>query len=166
MHNSKKRKLFKLLYKHILWQEEETEGGSTVSQATTSPLAIAFPSLAKGKIKMQPVERMFGNKTHIKVILLFYTNSDYYNNITGLAKTLDKSYTTVKKVIADFIEAGLLSETRVGTSRMIKVKDTGPYTKALFGFVDSIHSIEESQSIKEKIERRTRRGSKIARVVL
>lgn len=78
---------------------------------------------------------------------------------------LDKSRVTVRKVIGDFLEAEVLSERSVGTSRMIKVKDTGPYTEALFGFIDSLHSIEEKKRIEEKIEQRTHQGSKIARVL-
>lgn len=113
---------------------------------------------------MQPVEKMFGNSTHIKVILLFYTNGGYFNNITGLAKMLDKSHVTVRKVIADLLEAGVLSEMNIGKSRVIKINDTSPYTEALFGFIDSMHSIEENKSIGEIIERRTtHQGSKIER---
>jgi DNA-binding GntR family transcriptional regulator len=113
---------------------------------------------------MQPVEKMFGSSTHIKVILLFYSNGGYFNNITGLAKMLDKSHVTVRKVISDLLEAGILSELNIGKSRVIKINEDSPYTEALFNFIDSMRSISENKSIGEIIERRTAHaGSRIER---
>jgi len=104
---------------------------------------------------MQTVEKMFGNSTHTKVILLFYNNGGYFNNITGLAKKLDKSHVTVRKVISDLIDAGILSELSIGKSRVIKINEHGPYKDALYAFIDSMRSINENKSIEEIIKMRT-----------
>ena len=106
---------------------------------------------------METLEKMFGNNTHIKVILLFYNNGGYFNNITGLAKMLDKSHVTVRKVVSDLIEAGVLSELDIGKSRVIKINENCPYTEALFNFINSMSSLKEKKSVGEIIERRTDR---------
>jgi hypothetical protein len=104
---------------------------------------------------MEILKKIFGNNTHIKVILLYYSNGGYFNNITGLAKILDKSHVTVRKVVSDLLEAGILSEMDIGKSRVIKVNENNPYTEALFKFINSMHSIKEGKSIGEIIEQRT-----------
>jgi len=49
---------------------------------------------------MDILKKIFGkNSIHLKVILLFYNNNGYFNNITGLANTLNVSHVTVRKVI-------------------------------------------------------------------
>jgi hypothetical protein len=107
---------------------------------------------------METLEKMFGNNTHIKLILLFYNNGGYFNNITGLAKILDKSHVTVRKVVSDLIEAGILSELDIGKSRVIKINDNCAYTKALFTFIQSMRGLKENKSIGEIIEKRTERA--------
>jgi len=107
---------------------------------------------------MENLEKIFGNNTHIKLILLFYNNGGYFNNITGLAKILDKSHVTVRKVVSDLIEAGILSELDIGKSRVIKINDNCAYTKALFTFIHSMHGLKENKSIGEIIEKRIERA--------
>ncbi|MBN1761958.1 MAG: hypothetical protein JW878_02600 [Methanomicrobia archaeon] len=115
---------------------------------------------------MQNVEKIFGSSTHVRVILLFYNNGGYFNNITGLAKTLDKSHVTVRKVISDLIDAGILSELNIGKSRVIKIDDRSPYKEALFNFIDSMRSIKENKSLGEIINMRTERaGSRTERFI-
>lgn len=106
---------------------------------------------------MRMLYKIFGNNTHVKVILLFYNNSGiYFNNITGLAKILDKSHVTVRKVVSDLLEVGILKEVRIGRSRVITINENNPYTEALFNFIHSMHSTDE-KSIDEIIEQRTKR---------
>jgi ribosomal protein S1 len=115
---------------------------------------------------MQTIEKMFGNNTHIKVILLFYNNGGYFNNITGLAKILDKSHVTVRKVVSDLIDAGVLSELDIGKSRVIKINEHSPYKDALYTFIDSMRSINENKSLEEIIEKRTEHtGSRLERFI-
>ena len=107
---------------------------------------------------METLEKIFGNNTHTRVILLFYNNGGYFNNITGLAKMLDKSHVTVRKVVSDLIEAGILSELAIGKSRVIKINENSPYTEALFNFIHSTRDIKENKSIGAIIEQRTARA--------
>ena len=102
--------------------------------------------------------KIFGNNTHVQIILLFYNNGGYFDNITGLASSLDKSHVTVRKVVSDLIEAGILSELNIGKSRVIKINEDSPYTDALFKFINSMRNINENKSIGEIIEKRTKRG--------
>jgi ribosomal protein S1 len=107
---------------------------------------------------METLEKIFGDGTHIRVILLFYNNGGYFNNITGLAKVLDKSHVTVRKVVSDLIDAGILTEMEIGKSRVIKINEKSPYTEALFNFINSMRSIKEGKSIGEIIGKRTERA--------
>lgn len=107
---------------------------------------------------MKTLEKMFGNNTYIKVILLFYNNGGYFNNITGLTKMLDKSHVTVRKVVSDLIEVEILSELNIGMSKVIKINENSPYTEALFNFINSMRSINENKSIGAIIEQRTERA--------
>ena len=107
---------------------------------------------------MKNIGEIFGNSTHTKIIQLYYNNGGYFNNITGLAKVLDKSHVTVRKVVSDLIEAGILSELNIGKSRVIKINENSPYTEALFKFIHSLCSINEGKSIGKIIEQRTARA--------
>jgi predicted HTH transcriptional regulator len=111
----------------------------------------------QNKQHMEMLEKMFGNSTYLKVILMFYNNNGYFTNITGLANTLDKSHVTIRKVISDLIEAGVLTELDIGKSRIVRVNENSPYTEALFAFINSVRSIKEKRSIEEIIAKRSER---------
>jgi len=98
--------------------------------------------------------KIFGKSTHVQVILLFYSNRKYLTNITGLAKRLGKSHVPVRKAVSDLIEAGILSEMTIGKSRMIKLNENSPYTKALLNFINTIDELDSSQPYKVKIPAR------------
>ena len=85
------------------------------------------------------------NRTHINVILLFYNDTGYFDNVTGLAKSFNKSHVTMRKVISDLIEVGILSEIHIGKSKVIKLNENSPYTKALFEFIDSLQEIKKDE---------------------
>ncbi|RLG39314.1 MAG: hypothetical protein DRN91_00055 [Candidatus Alkanophagales archaeon] len=98
------------------------------------------------------IKQMFGSPTHVKTILLFYNGGSYFDNITGLTKALGKSHVTVRKVVSDLLKAGILKEVTVGRSRVIKINEDSPYTKALFEFLDKIKEIEEGKTEKDRIK--------------
>jgi hypothetical protein len=101
---------------------------------------------------MDILKKIFGkNSIHLKVVRIFYNNG-YFNNITGLA-------ITVRKVINDLVDAGILREMTIGKSMVIKANDESPYLKALFDFLSSVQSIRESKSIEDIIERRSKETS-------
>jgi NifB/MoaA-like Fe-S oxidoreductase len=89
------------------------------------------------------LSKIFRNSTHIKVILRFYNEPRYFDNVTGLAKSFNKSHVTMRKVISDLIEVGILSELDIGKSKVIRLSEDSLYTKALFEFIDSLHVIKK-----------------------
>ncbi len=108
-------------------------------------------------VKMDILRKIFGkNSIHLRVILLFYNNNGYFNNITGLANTLNVSHVTARKVISDLVDAGILREIDIGKSLVIKVNESSPYAKALFDFISNIKSIKDSKSLEEIIEKRSK----------
>ncbi len=112
---------------------------------------------------MDILKKIFGkNSTYLKVILQFYNNNGYFNNISGLANTLDVSHVTVRKVISDLVDAGVLREIDIGRSMVIKVNERSPYAKALFDFLDSMWSIKENKSIEEIIQKRSKEAASIS----
>ena len=89
--------------------------------------------------------KIFRNCTHIKVVLRFYNDTGYFDNVTGLAKSFNKSHVTMRKVISDLIEVGILSELDIGKSKVIKLNENSLYTKALFEFIDSLQEIKKDE---------------------
>ncbi|GAI04987.1 unnamed protein product [marine sediment metagenome] len=105
---------------------------------------------------MERLEKIFGNTAYVKIILLFY-NSSYFDNMTGIANAVNLSHVTVRKVVSDLIEAGILSETKSEKSRVIMINENSPYSEALFNFItiiNSVHSIDGKKGIGEIIEKR------------
>ena len=92
---------------------------------------------------METLEKIVGSNPHLKVILLFCNNGGYFTNLTRLAKRLDKSHVTVRKVVSDLVDAGILKEAGIGNTRVIKINENGPYTEALFNFINSINGIKK-----------------------
>lgn len=111
---------------------------------------------------MEILEKIFGNSTHLKIILLFYNNPRYFTNITKLARTLDKSHVIVRKAISDLVSAGILTEMDIGKSHVISLNKDNHCTKALFDFINTVSSIKEERSIEEIIAKRStaKTGSK------
>lgn len=106
---------------------------------------------------MEVLKKVFGkNSTYLKVILLFYDHNGYFNNITGIANTLDVSHVTARKVICNLVGAGILREIDIGKSRVIKFNEGNPYAKALFSFLETVQSIKEETTIEEIIQKRSK----------
>ena len=103
---------------------------------------------------METLEKMFGNSTHLEIILLFYNNPGYFANISKLAKKLDKSHVTVRKAVSDLVNAGVLTELDIGKSHVIKINDKSQYTESLFKFINSVQSVKEKRGIEEIIAKR------------
>ena len=103
---------------------------------------------------VEALEKMFGNSTHLEVILLYYNNPGYFANISKLANKLEKSHVTVRKAISDLVKAGILTELNIGKSRVIKINEKSPYTEILFKFIATVRSTKEERSIEEIIAKR------------
>ena len=108
---------------------------------------------------MEILEKIFGNSTHLEIILLFYNNPGYLTNITKLANTLDKSHVTARKAISDLVAAGILTKLDIGKSRVIRLNVHSPYTETLFDFINTVRSVKEKKSIEEIIAKRAGAGS-------
>jgi DNA-binding GntR family transcriptional regulator len=108
---------------------------------------------------MEMLEKIFGNSTHLEIILLFYNNPGYITNITKLAHTLDKSHVTARKAISDLVAAGILTELNIGKSRVIRINEHSSYTETLFNFINTVRSVKEKRSIEEIIAKRAGAGS-------
>lgn len=104
---------------------------------------------------MEILEKIFGNSTHLEIILLFYSSQGYFTNITKLANTLDKSHVTVRKAVSDLVSAGILTELDIGKSRVIRINEDSPYTETLFNFINMVRSVKEKRSIEEIIAKRS-----------
>jgi DNA-binding GntR family transcriptional regulator len=108
---------------------------------------------------MDILEKIFGDSTHLEIILLFYDNPGYFTNITKLADTLDKSHVTVRKAISDLVTAGIITELDIGKSRVIRINEKSPYTGTLFNFIDTVRSVKEKRSIEDIIAQRTAKAA-------
>ena len=109
---------------------------------------------------MDPMEKMFGNSTHLEIILLFYDNPGYFANISKLAKKLDKSHVTVRKAISDLVNTGILTELDIGKSHVIKINEKSPYTQSLFNFINTVRNVKETRGIEEIIAKRAGMASR------
>jgi len=74
---------------------------------------------------------IFGNSTHLELLLLFYNDNAYFDNITGLTKQLGKSHVTVRKVVDDLVRAGVL-KVDIGKSKVVMLNTDSPCTKLSF----------------------------------
>jgi len=54
--------------------------------------------------------RIFGKSTHLKLLLLFYNDLAYFDNMEGLAKRLGESHVTTRKVVNDLCKVGILKD--------------------------------------------------------
>lgn len=106
---------------------------------------------------MERLEKIFGNTAYVKIILQFYNSGGYFDNMTGIANAVNLSHVTVRKVVSDLIEAGILSETKSEKSRVIMINENSPYSEALFNFItfiNSMHHTDGKKGIGEIIEKR------------
>ncbi|MHC1582503.1 MAG: hypothetical protein ACXQT5_05895 [Candidatus Syntropharchaeia archaeon] len=104
---------------------------------------------------MDILELIFGKSVHLQIILLYYEDRNFFDNITGLTERVGKSHVTVRKVVSDLIKAHILKETDIGKSRVIRLDEDGPYTKTVLQFIDDIKNIEKNIYLKTLIERRS-----------
>ncbi|HDM36385.1 MAG TPA: hypothetical protein ENG09_03915 [Candidatus Syntrophoarchaeum butanivorans] len=103
---------------------------------------------------MKVLRSILGKSVHLQIILLYYNDRNFFTNITGLTEKTGKSHVTVRKVVADLLKVNILKETDIGTSRVIRLDEDGPYTKALIEFLDKIKNIENDMRFKTLIKDR------------
>ena len=118
------------------------------------------------------VRRIFGKSTHLKLLLLFYNNPTYFDNIEGLAKQLGKSHVTTRKVVNDLCKVGILKDfykVRKGgvKDRIVMLNKSNP--KAVFNLLERVEEVcamemerrSEEETAEEMIEKGKERRSRI-----
>ena len=103
---------------------------------------------------MKVLRSILGKSVHLQIILLYYDDRSFFTNITGLTAKTGKSHVTVRKVVADLLQANILQETDIGTSRVIRLNEDEPYTSALIDFLDTVNNIENDKRFKTLIKDR------------
>ncbi|MDI6859243.1 MAG: hypothetical protein QMC85_01980 [Methanocellales archaeon] len=105
-------------------------------------------------MSMEVLEEIFGKSVHLQILLLYYNDRRFFDNITGLTERLGKSHVTVRGVVADLIRARILKETNIGKSRVITIDEGGPYTKALLEFLDNVKTIKQDTYLEALMRKR------------
>ena len=83
--------------------------------------------------------KIFGQSMHTRVILFLYQNRDFIGSISDLARALNVSRGSIKKVVDDLIDVHLLKNIRVGMSILVRFDFNSPLTRSLFEFLDKIY---------------------------
>ncbi|RLG09031.1 MAG: hypothetical protein DRN64_04440 [Thaumarchaeota archaeon] len=77
--------------------------------------------------------RIFGKSTHLKLLLLFYNDPTYFDNMEGLEKKLGRSHVTTRKVVNDLCKVGILKDIYSGRCRIVMLNKSNP--KAVFNLL-------------------------------
>jgi len=116
------------------------------------------------------VRRIFGKSTHLKLLLLFYNDPTYFDNMEGLEKKLRKSHVTTRKVVNDLCKVGILKDIYGGRCRIVMLNKSNPYTKAVFRLMERIEGVcamenleerDGEETVEEMIEKGKERRSRI-----
>jgi len=86
----------------------------------------------------EKVKRILGDTPQLKILLAFYKEPASFTGIEGLIGMLQKDRETVRKIIDDLCEAGILIET-------IRLNRDNPLTEALFKFLKEVEKAEEGE---------------------
>jgi len=113
--------------------------------------------------------RIFGKSTHLKLLLLFYNDPTYFDNMEGLAKRLGKSHVTTRKVVNNLCKAGILKDIYSGRCRIVMLNKSNPYTKAVFRLLkrvevcgmENLGERNRGETAEEMIEKGKERRSRI-----
>jgi len=81
----------------------------------------------------EKVKRILGDTPHLKILLAFYKEPASFTGIEGLMGMLQKDKETVRKIVDDLCETGILIETFV-------LNRDHPCTKAIFKLFKEIES--------------------------
>ena len=108
--------------------------------------------IEKGNGVEATLQKIFGTRTHIKLVMLFLGNEEYLNDIAGLARTLNVAHATAKKAVIDLAETEILSEKKIGNSRIIELNKSSPIGLLIQDFIKSLNRIAPSPSSQIKSE--------------
>ena len=86
--------------------------------------------------------KMLGKSQHVKLLLFIYRNSDFLGSMTKLAEALGLSHPTLRKIVKDLVDIGILKKIDIGKAIIVRANKSCPYTKILFDFISNIESVE------------------------
>ena len=90
------------------------------------------------------LKRLWGaNNLHLRVILEFYNNRGYIDNMRGLSTRLGVAHVTLKKVVNDLIELGFLEVLFTGKSKIVRLDERNRITQEVINFIKSVESLSE-----------------------
>jgi len=92
----------------------------------------------------EKVKRILGDTPQLKILLAFYKEPASFTGIEGLTGMLQKDKETVRKIVDDLCEAGILIET-------IRLNRDHPYTKAVFKLFKEIEEGEEDYERESRV---------------
>ena len=82
------------------------------------------------------IEQIFTLST-FRIFNLFNDNSNYVNNITGIAKEIDMAHVTIRKYLKAMVGVGILRELFVGNNgKVFMLNNASPATKAFSEFIE------------------------------
>ena len=104
----------------------------------------------KIKTNNEKLFKIFGASIHTQVILFFYRNRDFFGTLSDIARALDLCHASVKRVVDDLAEVGILVKSKIGPSIVVRFNFKNPLTKPLLEFLEKIHSHDEVEKIEFK----------------
>ncbi len=103
---------------------------------------------------MDDIFKMLGKSLHLEIIMLYHKNRDFFDNITGLTEKLGKSHVTVRKVVKDLLDVGILKESNIGMSRVLTLNENGKYTGPVMRFLDEISQKDRDKHLESILNSR------------
>lgn len=103
---------------------------------------------------MNTLVKLFGRSTHLALLSIFYDDPKSFHNLSELARMLDKSNVTTRKVVSDLVDAGILAIENMGQVRVVSLNRDGKYTEALISMLAKMQALDEGDVIRELIASR------------
>jgi len=86
----------------------------------------------------EKVKRILGDSPQLKILLAFYKEPASFTGMEGLMGMLQKDKETVRKIVDDLCDAGILIE-------VFTLNRDHPYTKAVFKLFKEVEEGEEKE---------------------
>ncbi len=94
--------------------------------------------------------KIFGANIHTRVITFLFHNRDFFGTQSDIARALNLSNASVKRVVDDLAEFKIVKKLKIGPSILIQFDFEGSLTRALLEFLDGIHQSREVNRVEIK----------------
>jgi len=95
--------------------------------------------------------KIFGVNIHTYIVLFLYQNQDFFGTLSDIARALELSHVSVKRVVDDLTEICILKKISIGNSIVVQFDHEDQFTRSLLEFLDKIHHPGEIEE--EKIDK-------------